>query len=165
MAPIRPGGYGGAMMSSFQCAALAAAALMFTASAAGAEKRYGLTSFETIELNADVTIGLRGPGQLNIKYVEADRLSVAMIGNGTMTLVGSARQANMTLSGAGTLDAGELAVGELISDSEGAGDHRFRAIRTAAVTARGVGRTVVLGRPACTVRNVGSGSVECGAEK
>ena len=227
-------------------AAFAAAALLLSGSASAAEKRYGLTSFEAIELSADVTvevvarapvsavatgpqdaldrlsieardgklvigerrfagderkskgpapvtvrinaanlrsamvagagsltidalkgarvtIGLRGPGQLIVGRVDADRLSVAMVGNGTMTLGGQARQATMTLSGAGTVDAGELAVGELISDSEGAGDHRFSATKTAAITARGVGRTVVLGRPVCTVRNVGSGSVQCGA--
>ena len=236
------------MMPPFRCAALAAAALLLPVCAMAAEKRYGLTSFEAIELNADVTVeivtrapvsalatgpedaldrlsveardgklvigerrfaggerksrspapvvirinaanlrsamvagagsltidtlkgarvmvGLRGPGQLVVKRLDADRLSVAMIGNGTMTLAGSARQASMTFSGGGAVDAGELAVGELISDSEGAGDHRLRASRTVAITARGVGRTVVLGRPVCTVRNVGSGSVECGAGK
>src|SRR3546814_2216384 len=85
-----------------------------------------------------------------------------LIGNGTMTLGGTVKTARMTLSGAGALDAGALAVGELISDSEGAGDHRLRAVKSAAVTSRGIGKVVVLGRPVCTVRNVGSGSVTCG---
>ena len=71
----------------------------------------------------------------------------------------------MTLSGAGAVDAGKLAVDELISDSEGAGDHVLNAVKTAAITTRGIGKTVVLGRPACTVRNVGSGSVTCGPGK
>lgn len=236
------------MTSVARWAALAAAALLLSGPASAAEKRYGLTSFEAIEVNADVTvevtarapvravatgsqdaldritveardgklvigerqfagderrtrasapviirvnaanlrsamvagagslnidtlkgarvaIGLRGPGQLIVGHVDADRLSVAMIGNGAMRLGGQAKQAEMTLSGAGMLDAGELAVGALISDSEGAGDHRLNATKTAAITARGVGKTVVLGRPVCTVRNVGSGSVECGAGK
>src|SRR3546814_7443167 len=38
------------------------------------------------------------------------------------------------------------AVGDLKSDSEGAGDHLFNATKSATITARGVGRTVVLGR-------------------
>ncbi|WP_338426335.1 head GIN domain-containing protein [Sphingopyxis kveilinensis] len=109
------------------------------------------------------TIGLRGPGRLTVGALDTDRLQVAMIGNGTMTLGGKAKNAQMTLSGAGMVDASDLAVDELVSDSEGAGDHRFRAVKSAAVTARGIGRTVVLGRPVCTVRNVGSGSVSCGA--
>ncbi|MBB5707147.1 head GIN domain-containing protein [Sphingopyxis panaciterrulae] len=227
-------------------AALAAAALFCTCTANAAEKRYGLTSFESIEVDADVTvevsarapvsavasgsqdaldrllveardgklvikmrrfagdgekgkgaapvvvrvnaaglasamlagagslaidrlrgarvaIGLRGPGRLTVAHVEADRLEVAMIGNGTMTLGGEAKQASLLLSGAGAVDAGKLAVGDLKSDSEGAGDHLFNATKSATITARGVGRTVVLGRPVCTVRNVGSGTVDCGA--
>ena len=110
-------------------------------------------------------VGLRGPGQLTVGAIAADRLQVAMIGNGTMTLGGAAKTARMTLSGAGAVDAGALEVGELISDSEGAGDHILHAVKSAAVTARGIGKVVVLGRPVCTVRNVGSGSVTCGAGK
>lgn len=233
------------MTSPLYWAAWAASTLFLAAPASGAEKRYGLTSFEAIEVQADVAVevvsrapvsavatgpqdaldrlsveardgrlviserqfagdekrgrprgpvivrvnaanlrsatlagagslaidrlagqramvGLRGPGRLTVEAVAADRLQVAMIGNGTMTLGGKAKKAQMTLSGAGMVDAGALAVDELVSDSEGAGDHRLRAIKSAAITARGIGRTVVLGRPVCTVRNVGSGSVSCG---
>lgn len=236
------------MTSATRCAALAAAALLSTGAATAAEKRYGLTSFETIEVQADVTVevtnrspvsavatgpqnaldrlsvesrdgrlviserqfagdekrrgaretvtvrvnaanlraatlagagslridklqgqramvGLRGPGRLSVGQIGADRLQVAMIGTGTMTLGGTAKSAQMTLSGAGAVDAGALAVDALISDSEGAGEHILRAVKSAAITARGIGKTVVLGRPVCTVRNIGSGSVECGAVK
>lgn len=231
-----------------RCAVSAAAALLFTGSASAAEKRFGLTSFETIEVNADyiievttrapvsavatgpsdaldrlsleardgrlvigerkfagdenrraprgavtirinvaslrsatmggagslridrmrgnrVIIGLRGPGTLSVGAIETDRLSVAMIGNGTMTLGGTAKQGQVTLSGAGMFDAGALAVGALTFDGEGAGETRLNAVKTAAVTTRGVGKTVVLGKPVCTVRNVGSGSVQCGTAK
>ena len=66
---------------------------------------------------------------------------------------------------ANVVDAGELRIDELTSDSEGAGDHRLFAVKSAAVTARGVGQTVVLGRPVCTVRALGSASVTCGPGK
>ena len=236
------------MILAIRYAAVAVAALFAMASASAAEKRFGLTSFEAIEVSADyaievttrapvgavatgpsdaldrlsletrdgrlvigerkfagdenrraprgavtirinaanlrsatmggagslkidrlkgtrVVIGLRGPGTLTVGRVETDRLSVAMIGNGTMTLGGTAKQVQMTLSGAGMLDAGALAVDELIFDSEGAGEHILNAVKRAAVTARGVGKTVVLGKPVCTVRNLGSGSVQCGNAK
>lgn len=236
------------MTSILRLAAVAAAALLLSGPATAAEKRYGLTSFETIEVSADVdvevvsrapvsavatgstdaldrltldtrdgrlvigekkyagdenrrtppgavtirinaanlrsatlagagslhidrlrgarvTIGLRGPGRVSVDAIDADRLNVAMIGNGTMTLAGKAKQGQMTLSGAGVVDAGKLAVDDLVSDSEGAGDHIFNAVKTAAVTTRGVGKTVVLGKPACTVRNLGSGAVSCGSGK
>lgn len=229
-------------------AALAAAALLLCGPASAAEKRYGLTSFEVIEIGADVavevvtrapvsavatgpqealdrlsvetrdgrlvigmrqfagdekrgqaqggvtlrvnaanlraaslagagslridrlkgqrvTVGLRGPGQVAVGAIEADRLSVAMIGNGTMTLGGAAKQAQVTLSGAGAVDAARLVVGDLVTDSEGAGEHVFSAAKTATVTLRGLGKMVVLGRPVCTIRNIGSGTVQCGAAK
>ncbi len=237
------------MTLATRCAAIAVAAALLAAGPAwGAEKRYGLTSFETIEVSADVTVevvnrapvsavatgpqdaldrlsveardgklviserqfagdekrrgprgpvvvrvnaanlrsatlsgagslaidklkgqravvGLRGPGRLTVGQIGADRLSVVMIGNGTMTLAGAAKNAQMTLSGAGAVDAGALAVDELIGESEGAGDHILRAVKSAAITARGIGKTVVLGKPVCTVRNIGSGSVQCGPGK
>ncbi len=236
------------MTFAIRSAAFAAVALFACPAASAAEKRFGLTSFEAIEVNADyaievttrapvgavatgpqdaldrltveardgrlvigqrqfagdadrraprgavtirinaanlqsatmggagslridrmkgnrVNIGLRGPGTLSVGTIAADRLSVAMIGNGTMTLGGTAKQAQMTLSGAGLFDAGALAVDALTFDGEGAGDHMLRAVKTAAVTARGVGKTIVLGKPVCTVRNVGNGSVQCGTAK
>ena len=236
------------MTSLMRWAALAAAALSFAGSAGAAEQRYGLTSFEAVEVSANVTVevvtrapvsavatgpqdaldrldveardgrliiserqfagdekrgaprgpvivrvnaanlrsatlagagsltidklkgqrvavGLRGPGRLSVGEIGADRLQVGMVGNGAMTLGGAAKQAQMTLSGAGAVDAGRLAVGELTSDSEGAGDHILNAVKSASITARGIGKTVVLGRPVCTVRNMGSGSVTCGPAK
>jgi len=112
-----------------------------------------------------VAVGLRGPGRIGVGRITTDRLAVAMIGNGTMTLAGTAKQGQMTLSGANMVDAGKLAIDELTSDSEGAGDHIFNAVKSAALTTRGIGKTVVLGRPVCTVRNTGSGSVTCGPAK
>ncbi|WP_428679606.1 head GIN domain-containing protein [Sphingopyxis sp.] len=236
------------MTSILRLTAVAAAALLLSGPASAAEKRYGLTSFEAIEVNVDVNvevvtrapvsavatgsadaldrltletrdgrlvigekkyagdenrraqsgavtvrvnaanlksatlagsgtlridqlkgarvmIALRGPGQISVGDIATDRLNVAMIGNGTMTLAGKAKQGQMMLSGAGVVDAGKLAVDDLISDSEGAGDHIFNAVKTAAITSRGVGKAVVLGRPACTVRNLGSGTVTCGPAK
>lgn len=236
------------MIISSRLAVVAAASLLLSGPATAAEKRYGLTSFETIEVNADVVvevvtrapvsaiaigpqnaldritvetrdgrlviserkfagdekrtspqagltirvnaanlrsatlagagsltidklkgarvaIGLRGPGAVSVGEIAADRLFIGMVGNGTMTLAGKAKAGQMTLSGANKLDAGRLAIDDLVSDSEGAGDHIMNAIKTAAITARGIGETVILGRPACTVRNIGNGSVTCGPKK
>lgn len=133
------------------------ATLLREAAVAGA----GSLSIDRMK-GATVALGLHGPGRLTVADITADRLSVAMIGNGTMALSGAAKRAQMILSGAGSLDAGKLVVSDLTTDSEGSGDHIFNAVQTAAVTTRGLGKTVVLGHPSCTVRNVGSGSVRCG---
>lgn len=236
------------MTHDMRWAVIAAAALLASTSASAAEKRYGLTSFEAIEVNADVevevvtrapvsavatgpqdgldrleveardgrlvirqlkfagdenrkarpgkvvirinamnlrsamligagslsidrmkatrvSIGLRGPGRLSVGRIDADRLQLATVGSGSITLAGAAKRGDLTMSGANVVDAGELRIDELTSDSEGAGDHRLFAVKSAAVTARGVGQTVVLGRPVCTVRALGSASVTCGPGK
>lgn len=236
------------MTLTLRWAAIAAIAILSTGPASAAEKRYGLTSFETIEVNGDftvevatrapvsaiatgpadaldrltletrdgrlvigekkfagdesrkspvggvvfrvnaanlasaslagagslqidrlkgtrVSVGLQGPGRLTVGNIATDRLLVVMVGNGSMTLAGKAKQGQLSLSGAGGIDAGALAIDELIADGEGAGDHVLRAVKSATITSRGIGKTVVLGRPTCTVRNIGSGSVTCGAAK
>ena len=236
------------MILVLRCAAIAAVTLIISGPVSAAEKRYGLTSFEAIEVLADVAvevttrapvsavatgpqdaldrisveardgklviserkfagdearraprvavtvrinaanlrsamlagagslqidrlkgarvaIGLRGPGRLTVGDVSSDRLSVAMVGNGAMTLGGRTKQAQMSLSGAGMLDAGGLAADALTSDSEGAGEHVLHAVKTAVIAARGIGKTTVLGKPVCTVRNIGSGTVACGSGK
>lgn len=133
------------------------AALLREAAVAGA----GSLTIDRMK-GATVALGLHGPGHLTVGDIRADRLSVAMIGNGTMALGGTAKRGQMILSGAGSLDAAKLVVSDLTTDSEGSGDHIFNATKTAAITTRGLGKTVVLGKPSCTVRNVGSGSVICG---
>lgn len=111
---------------------------------------------------ANVALNLRGPGSLAVKDISADRLTLAMVGSGKVVLSGRAKAAETRVAGAGLVDATGLAVTDLNANAEGAGDQRYRAVRTAMVTARGVGTVSVAGKPACTVRNLGSGSVTCG---
>lgn len=100
-----------------------------------------------------VALGLRGPGKLSVDAVDTDRLAVAMIGNGTRSARRQGEAGADDAVGFGVVDAGKLAVDGLISDSEGTGDHIFNAVKSAAITARGSGKAVVLERPVCTVRN------------
>jgi Putative auto-transporter adhesin, head GIN domain len=111
---------------------------------------------------ATVALNLRGPGSLTVKDIAADRLTLAMVGTGKVTLAGRAKTAETRVAGAGLVDATALAITDLTATAEGAGDHRYSAVRTATVTARGVGTVSVAGKPACTVRNLGAGSVTCG---
>jgi hypothetical protein len=111
---------------------------------------------------ATVALNLRGPGSLAVKDIAADKLTLAMVGTGRVTLAGRAKTAETRFAGAGMVDASALAVTDLIATAEGAGDQSYRASRTATVTARGVGKVIVAGKPACTVRNLGAGSVSCG---
>lgn len=111
---------------------------------------------------ADVALTLRGPGSLTVANITADRLTLAATGTGRVQLAGRAKTAEMRVAGAGLVDASALTVTDLTANAEGAGDQRYSAVRTASVTARGVGTVSVAGTPACTVRNLGAGNVSCG---
>lgn len=111
---------------------------------------------------ADVALTLRGPGSLTVANIAADRLTLAATGTGRVQLAGRAKTADMRVAGAGLVDASALTVTDLTANAEGAGDQRYSAVRTASVTARGVGTVSVAGTPACTVRNLGAGNVSCG---
>lgn len=111
---------------------------------------------------ADVALTLRGPGSLTVANIAADRLTLAVTGTGRVQLAGRAKTAETRVTGAGLVDASALAVTDLTANAEGAGDQRYNAVRTASVTARGVGTVSVAGKPACTVRNLGAGTVTCG---
>lgn len=110
---------------------------------------------------AKADIALRGPGQISVARVTADRLSAAQIGNGTLRLGGSAKTAATLASGAGAVDASALTVQDLSIDAEGAGQHQLRAMRSARIVARGTGRIDVAGTKNCTITNAGTGRVTC----
>lgn len=110
---------------------------------------------------AKVDVGLRGPGSLNVGTITADRLTVGMTGNGKLSLGGTAKSAQMLVSGAGVVDAGGLTVTDLIVSGEGAADQSYRATRTAQITQRGIGRIAVAGKAKCSIANVSSGTVLC----
>lgn len=111
---------------------------------------------------ATVALNLRGPGSLVVKDITADTLTFSMIGTGRATLAGRAKTAQARVAGAGLVDAAALSVTDLTATAEGAGDQRYSAVRTATITARGVGTVTVAGKPACTVRNLGNATVRCG---
>jgi hypothetical protein len=111
---------------------------------------------------ARADLSLRGPGTLMVGAVTADRLTLAMTGNGRVQLAGTAKSTEAQVSGAGVVDAAALAATDLNVSGEGTADQRYQASRTAALTLRGQGRLIVSGKAKCTIRNLGSGTVQCG---
>lgn len=108
---------------------------------------------------------LEGPGSLAIGNVTADRMDIGAVGAGTVSLGGTVANLTAILRGAGTLDAAKLMVADLKLTSETAGNVTVGVRRAANVTMTGTGSVVVLGSPACTVRNIGSGTVACGSDQ
>ena len=112
-----------------------------------------------------VAVSLEGAGEIAVAAVTADRLDVATVGSGTMTLAGTVANLTLVARGAGTIDAAKLSVADAKLTSESAGTITLAAKRSANVVMTGTGSVVVIGKPACTVRNVGAGTVTCGAKE
>lgn len=112
-----------------------------------------------------IAASLEGPGALTIGEVGADRLDIGAVGSGTVTLGGTVGSLTATLRGSGTLDAAKLTVADLKLTSESAGNVTVAVKRAANITMTGVGNVMILGTPACTVRNFGSGTVACESDQ
>ncbi|HTH27673.1 MAG TPA: DUF2807 domain-containing protein [Sphingobium sp.] len=104
---------------------------------------------------------LRGSGTMKLSRIEADRLTVGLIGAGTMTLGGRASDVTATVSGSARLDAAALDARRLRVDAEGSVDVRFAARESVTAVATGSSRAIITGTAACTVRKLGSATVEC----
>ena len=111
----------------------------------------------------ETQLSLNGAGSLTVRGIATQTLRLRTIGNGTMTLTGRARDVQATINGAGGIDALALSADALRVTSVGAGTSRFTAARTADIQVSGTGGVTVDGRPRCTVRNLSTGTVRCGA--
>ncbi|WP_264604898.1 DUF2807 domain-containing protein [Sphingobium sp. B11D3D] len=111
---------------------------------------------------AAADVNLVGSGRIEVRGIEIDDLKLVQGGAGSTLLSGRARKVQIGLSGSGTLDASDLRAVDLDLAVDGAATTETFAERTAKVMLVGTGSAVVEGRPACTVRQVGSGLVSCG---
>lgn len=109
-----------------------------------------------------VDLSVSGSGRMTVAAVDAARLDAVVVGSGTMTLAGRAARVQLTVNGAGGLDAGALVAGDLILLHDGSGDTKAQARYTARVTHTGLGQVEVLGNAKCTVKAAGGGPVSCG---
>lgn len=105
-----------------------------------------------------------GSGSVTITAIDTDMLSLVQFGAGSVTLAGKAKSVDLRVSGNGGLDARDLRTADLALALEGAANVDAQAERSARIVAAGAGNATIVGRPACTVRRVGSGVVRCGGE-
>jgi hypothetical protein len=110
----------------------------------------------------EVHIGQAGSGTLTVDRVDADKLFLKQNGSGTVTLKGKAHTAGMSIAGSGRFDSQGLEASILNLTMASSGLIDVAATRTALIQASGSGTVIVHGKPACTVRSVGSGTVSCG---
>lgn len=114
---------------------------------------------------ADARASLRGSGRVDVGGIDADRLSVDLIGAGSLSLAGKATAVQLRVSGAGRLDAALLSTVRLNAAVQGSADVSASAREEATITASGSGRVAVAGAGSCSVRRAGSTLVECGGKR
>jgi Putative auto-transporter adhesin, head GIN domain len=111
-----------------------------------------------------VAAALTGSGALSIRKISADQASLKLAGAGTIKVAGKVQNLDINAKGSGDLEGESLFASDLKLNSASSGKLALSASRSAALTVSGSGEVVVIGNPACTVQNTGSGSVSCGTE-
>jgi len=109
-----------------------------------------------------VELAATGAGAITVAAVQADLLSVQLIGEGRVGVTGRVATARLLANGAGTIDAAALDAGDLIAHLDGLGTITARARYTAQVTSTGLGTVTVAGRPKCRVSASAGAPVTCG---
>lgn len=112
--------------------------------------------------NLKIDLVLSGSGTLSVSNMIADRLGLTVSGSGQATLQGNAANVVANVSGSGGIDAAALQAMDVVVTAQSSGTSSFAAKRSAKITSTGSGMVNIAGSPACTVNNVGSGSVLCG---
>ena len=107
----------------------------------------------TFELSA------QGAGRAEIGEVQADRLVVALSGTVTSRVAGKTLKLTAIVRGASSLDASGLAVKDALLSAEGPAQLTAAASDTARVDASGTAQVALTGRPACTLKVLGSSTV------
>lgn len=112
-----------------------------------------LTSLDRLEVE--------GAGDIVIDDYRGDDLELVIDGAGDLDIDGEAGRLNVTVNGAGDIDARRLIAREVVVRVNGAGDVDVYASDTADVTINGVGDIDVYGDPAEFTRSVaGLGSID-----
>lgn len=130
----------------------------------------GATLIGSGSLTVDKARGMKfdaavsGSGRITVGTVEADVLTLGLLGAGKLSVAGKAKTIKATVTGAGELDGTGLTAedAEIVADTSGAIGLGVR--RAVKLTATGAGDVTIAGTPACTVDNKGAGSIRCGKQ-
>ena len=109
-----------------------------------------------------VEFSVEGSGTLRATRVNADALSLALLGAGRLEVAGTARTLAGNLQGSGDLAApGLIAHGATIASTT-SGTVAVTVNGPATVTNSGVGNVRIFGRPVCTINGSAADQVHCG---
>ncbi|HEU5439598.1 MAG TPA: head GIN domain-containing protein [Ktedonobacterales bacterium] len=145
---------------------------LITTTVSGQTLRIGGPSGQIIRPTRSVTyaltvkdlkaLTLSGAGNITVSGIQTDALRVVLSGAGKLTVSGTAPRQEVTLSGTGAYEAGDLTSNTASVTVSGAGRARVNVRDTLDATVSGVGSIVYLGDPAVTQHVTGAGSVTKG---
>ncbi len=109
-----------------------------------------------------VEFGLVGNGTLHATHIDADALSLALLGAGRLEIAGAARTLSANIQGSGDLAAPGLVAHNATIASATSGTIAVTVNGPATVSNNGLGNVRVFGRPVCTTSGTGADQVRCG---
>ncbi len=104
-------------------------------------------------------LSVQGSGRGVIAAVDADQMSVSVVGSGSARLAGRAKKLTALVRGIASLDAGDLAATDAVIGAEGTATIDANVADTATVDASGPATIRLTGHPSCTLKVAGSTSV------
>jgi hypothetical protein len=121
-----------------------------------------------VRFDADAVRGLsvefsvEGSGTLHATRLNADALSLALLGSGRLDVAGAAGTVAGSFQGTGDLAAPGLVAHNATIASTTSGAVALTVNGPAAITNNGVGNVRILGRPVCTISGSAADQVRCG---
>jgi hypothetical protein len=110
----------------------------------------------------NVELSVEGSGTIRAAGIDADHLSLALLGSGRLEVAGVARMLNGNFQGTGDIVAADLRAGQATIATTTSGAVAITVNGPATVTANGLGNVRILGRPVCAVAGVAADQVRCG---
>jgi len=104
-------------------------------------------------------VSIQGPGSIAVERLTVDELKAGLSGSGSAVIGGKAAQVTAIVRGTSTFDGLGLTAKDATIGAEGTAVVKLTATGTAKVDSLGTAMVELAGRPACTVRAVGSAVV------
>ena len=109
-----------------------------------------------------VELSVEGSGTLHATGLDADALSLTLLGSGTLDVAGAARSLAGTFQGTGDLAAPGLVANNARISSTTSGAIALTVNGPAAIVNNGLGNIRILGRAVCTISGSAADQVRCG---
>lgn len=113
----------------------------------------------------NVEFAVEGSGTIRAAGVNADTLSLGLIGAGRIEIGGAAGVLRGDFQGGGSVDASTLSVRQATVANTSSGEVLLAVRGPITITNNGLGSVRVSGAPACTIRGIGAAQVACASDQ